>query len=284
MKQHLPQPFRNLLRPLVYSVGRQFVGFPGRLALRGRGRLPELLIIGAQKSGTTSLYDLLVTNDAFGKSALKEVAFFDRFYNKGVGWYKRHFISNSSIMLDATPDYLFDEDTPRRIQETYSSPPKFIVMLRHPSERAISHYFHSRRLGFEPLSLSEALAQEKLRVTEQGNKTTLLSRRSNRSAYSYVSRGYYAEQISHWLSVFPRKNFYFIQSEKFFEEPAAYEADLCEFLGLENLDLGSGRRSNKGRYDADIPRSVIEDLDKRFAGEPGRLEALTGLRVDWAMG
>lgn len=249
-----------------------------------KDRLPELLVIGAQKAGTTSLYDLLVGNDAFGTSATKEVSYFDRFYGKGVSWYKRHFISDASIMLDATPDYLFEASAPGRVLETYSSPPKFIVMLRHPSERAISHYFHSRRLGYEPLPLSEALAQEKARVTEQGSKTTILSRRSNRSAYSYVSRGYYSDQISRWLSVFPRENFYFIQSEKFFEEPAAYEADLCAFLGLAHLDLGSGRRSNKGRYDADIPRSVIEELDKRYADEPGRLEALTGLRVDWATG
>ena len=114
---------------------------------------PDFIIIGAQKSGTTSMYAYLEQHPDIIGSLNKEIHFFDGGTNpkvdnfkKGINWYKAHFplcenVENKKI-FEASPLYIFSPLVPKRIAN-YIPKVKVIALLRNPSDRAISHYFHN---------------------------------------------------------------------------------------------------------------------------------------------
>ena len=137
--------------------------------------MPDFIIIGAHRCGSTSLYKYLVKHPAIAPAVRKEIHFFDRNFRKGVAWYqaqfpslsfgvrqilKRHFVTG-----EATPYYMFHPHVPRRIFEA-APQAKIIAVLRNPIDRALSHYHHVVALGREPLPCFEdAIEQEEERVT-----------------------------------------------------------------------------------------------------------------------
>jgi len=108
--------------------------------------LPDFLCVGVEKSGTTSLYDLLKQHSDIGLSSHKETHFFNTHWHKGLHWYqeKFHHLNETSckVIGEITPAYhRFDEVIPR-IKETLGEDIKIIFMLREPRRRAFSHYIH----------------------------------------------------------------------------------------------------------------------------------------------
>ncbi len=109
---------------------------------------------------------------------------------------------------------------------------KFIVLLRDPVERALSQYFHSRRLGFEELSLEDAMAAEPQRLGDSDD--VLASGRPHKShqQHSYVSRGRYEQQVNRFKQFFSDQQLLLMRSEQLFDQPDVAWAILLEFLGL----------------------------------------------------
>lgn len=118
---------------------------------------PDFLVIGAQKSGTTSLFSYLNERDGFKGSCPKEVNYFNRDdnYEKGDKWYENHFLSGmgkSGLFFEATPSYLYREKVPARLR-AYTPKLKVIVILREPISRAYSAWNMYRQWseeGFVP--------------------------------------------------------------------------------------------------------------------------------------
>jgi len=113
--------------------------------------------VGAQKAGTSSLYSYMVQHPQVLPAARKEIHYFDRHYDKGLRWYRRHFplrarLSSERLSGEASPYYLFHPHAPRRIAETLPDA-RILMLLRNPANRAISHYFHEARVGREKLPL-----------------------------------------------------------------------------------------------------------------------------------
>ena len=118
------------------------------------GGLPDFIIIGAQKSGTTSLYRFIVKHPAIAPATKKEVHYFSIWYKFGELWYRSHFPTNLSrynfykrtnqklLSGEASPVYLFYPVVPGRMKELLPDV-KLIVILRNPVDRAYSHYHHS---------------------------------------------------------------------------------------------------------------------------------------------
>src|SRR4051812_20031887 len=116
--------------------------------LRG---LPSVLIIGAQKSGTTSLSSYLVEHPDMLPSLRKEVHYFSFNYERGVNWYRAHFpythhLRRGALTLDATPYYLVHPLVAQRAAQLLPHA-KLVVLLRNPVDRALSHYQHEVRGG-----------------------------------------------------------------------------------------------------------------------------------------
>ena len=109
--------------------------------------LPDFVIIGAQKSGTSSLYDFVVQHPAILPAAKKELHYFSLGYKKGEYWYRLRFPIRASQKLlsgEASPIYLFYPMVPGRMKKLLPDV-KLIVILRNPVDRAYSHYHDTKR-------------------------------------------------------------------------------------------------------------------------------------------
>jgi hypothetical protein len=188
-------------------------------------RLPNFICIGTQKAGTTLLYEILKQHPQIFLPNVKEVHFFDvdQNYDKGLEWYKQFFddSENYKIVGDITPAYIYFKDIPQRIQETLGTDVKLLAMLRNPVDRAYSHYWMAFRRGYEDLPFEEAIKKEDLRI-KKGYPNT--------HRFSYISRGFYSEQMKRYLSVFSENNIMVIIFEEFINNLKANVQSILDFL------------------------------------------------------
>ena len=285
-----PAPQRNRPTGLVGQIKRPIrwlrVQYRYRTAtLRG---FPSVLIIGAQKSGTTSLFNYLVQHPKVLPPLGKEVHYFDFHYADGVNWYRGHFpyrrqLRHGRLTLDASPYYLAHPLVPERAAQLLPGV-KLIAVLRNPVDRALSHYQHEVRYGREPLSFAEAIEREPERLA--GEEERLQSDPSYYSAnhhrYSYTRRGLYLEQLRRWVQHFPRAQLLVLQSERLFRDPARTTADVHAFLGLQPYRLERYQPFLAGNYDAGLPAELRAKLVAYFEPHNRELYRWLGERFDWA--
>ncbi len=258
--------------------------------------LPDFLIIGTQRGGTSSLYKYLGQHPMVRPSLRKETEYFSSKFANGEDWYRAHFpigrspeLANGGrkrLAFEADPDYLLD---PRAAQRAYDLVPeaKIVVLLREPGTRAISHHAHNVRLGLENLSLREALEGEDERLDGE------LERMLNDPAYpgkpfqkySYATRGFYAEQLKRWLDLFPIESFYAAKSEDLFSQTNKVYADLIGFLGLPSWQPKVFRnysyQTGADRVDRGADPVVAELLEARFEPHNRLLTALLHWDLHW---
>lgn len=207
------------------------LGVAATVAIRrllGAGRLPDFLIIGAQKAGTTALYNHLCGHPDVVPAMRKEVHFFDREYRRGLAWYCAHFWRTERVTGEATPYYLFHPAAPVRAQEMVPDT-RLVVLLRNPIDRAVSHYEHTRSRGLEPLPIQTAFECEAARLASATARSD--DSPSAYRIYSYLARGIYADQLLRWFAHYPRERILVVRSEALWRNPKAV-ASVYEFLGL----------------------------------------------------
>lgn len=279
----LPTPLRALLRNGVWAYGRA--------TARARP-LPDFLVIGAQKAGTTALYAYLRWHPQVTGPAWKEVSFFDRHYGRGEAWYRGQFPSRPWLWLtggrsgsrplvgEASPSYVLHPHAPDRVHALVPQA-RLVVLLRNPVDRALSHYHHEVALGREPLSFEEALEQEPERVDGE------LGRLGDTSYFShawwdftYLARGRYAEQLERWLAVFPREQLLVLASEQLRRDPAATYARVLEHLGAGPHDLPSYPPIFEREY-APMKQATRLRLEQYYAPHNERLSVLLGEDLGW---
>jgi hypothetical protein len=246
--------------------------------------LPGCIIAGAQKAGTTSLFDYLCDHPQCAPSFTKEVHYFDDAFDRGEGWYRMHFPlgARERLCFESSPYYMFDPRVPVRVRELVPDV-KLIFLLRNPASRAYSHFQHSVRRGHEPLSFEAALEAEPQRLA--GEHERLLAEPYARSNphrwYSYATRGHYADQLVRWLTLFPREQILLLQAERLFKQPAAEFAEVLQFLNLGDWQPASFGSSNRGRYHDPMSEAAAARLRQEFAASNERLFDLIGTRYDW---
>jgi sulfotransferase family protein len=280
----LPAPVRGALRGTVRGYGRATV------ALRP---LPDFLIIGAQKAGTTALYAYLRWHPEITGPSFKEVSFFDRHYARGPAWYRAHLPARPRqwparlrhgrwpSVGEASPSYLFHPLAPERVAGLMPRA-RLIAVLRNPVDRAFSHYQHEVALGREPLTFEDALDAEDERMRGE------LERIARDPAYfshawwnhTYVSRGRYAEQLERWYASFAREQVLVLLSDELSQEPDETYARALDFLGVRPHRLSSFPRIFSREYEEMAP-STRARLETEFA-EPNRaLAELLGRKPPW---
>ncbi len=255
-----------------------------------RATLPHFLIIGAQKCGTTSLYHYLATHPRIASGIDKEIHYFDRYYDKGLGWYEAHFAAVNQadkgptglLCFEATPCYLFHPHAPRRVWEIMPHV-KLIVVLRDPVDRALSHYHHERdRLGREPLLFEEALRQEEPRL--RGELEKMLQDENyyseQRDNYSYLARGIYVDQLLAWRKYFPAEQMLVLKADDMDRDPTAACRQVTDFLGLAPLPTDYFPRFNSRSYSA-MDRATRLWLGEYFEPHNRRLYQLLGTDLGW---
>lgn len=262
--------------------------------------LPDFMIIGTQKGGTTSLYNYLIDHPNIGPIFKKEPHFFDFNFYKGVSWYRAHFPSllekyyservhgQKYITGEASPYYLYHPLVPQRIKETMPTAyTKFIVLLRNPIDRAYSHYQHEKRQpGVEPLSFTEAIEQEEERLAGEEEKMSNNIRyySFNHRHYAYLARGRYLEQLQLWLKFFPRERLLIFKSEDLYENPSQVLKQTLEFLDMPYQVLKEKKEEyqqfNKAHYEK-MDAQTRARLVEYFKPHNERLYEFLGRDFGW---
>lgn len=253
--------------------------------LRG---LPSLLILGAQRSGSTSLFNYLVQHPDVLPPLGKEIHYFDLHYQRGLNWYRGRFpyahrLRGGTLTLDASPYYLLHPLAPERAARLLPGA-KLVALLRNPVERALSHYQHEVRGGRESLPFERAIEQEAERLS--GEEERLRSDPTyysfNHHRYSYVRRGRYLEQLRRWVQHFPRSQLLVLQSERLFADPVGATATVHEFLGVRPHRLEHYKPFLHGAYDRAMPAGVRTRLVEYFEPHNRELYDWLGKEFDWA--
>jgi hypothetical protein len=253
--------------------------------------LPRFLIIGAQKAGTSSLYEYLTAHPSIPRAVTKEVHYFDLNYFRGEGWYRSHFPTGMTAAVqrrlrgvelapcEASPYYLFHPLAPQRVRETLPGV-KLIVLLRDPIKRALSHYHHEVAMGREPLPLEEALEREPERLEGEVERVAADPRYPGfgLQTYSYLSRGHYAEQLERWFAHFDRGDFLIMDASDLYADPQRTVDRVCGFVGVPPQAVPAGEAWGARGYPPPSPE-LLERLQGYFAPHNARLSEL--LAADW---
>lgn len=276
----------KLARPVRYSVNECKRRF--NIITRRPCRLPDFIIIGAQKAATTSLYQYLVQHPAVDSAIDKETHYFDNRYHAGEAWYRSNFpVTNVNgddqairVVGEASPYYFVHPRVPERLKSLCPNA-RLIVLLRDPVGRAVSQYFHERRRGFERLPLKEALLQEQDRIAGEGNK--LRDPRYRSFAYehfTYVTRGLYADQLKKWFEYFDRDQLLILESEELKTSPSVVLSEVAEFLSIPKWQPNVSEVHNPGgTYTASD--DIVEWLQSRFLEPNRQLRELLGRDFSW---
>jgi hypothetical protein len=270
----IPEPVRVVLRNAVWTYGRMTAG--------GRP-LPDFLILGAQKAGTTALYEYLYRHPAISGPSWKEVSFFDRHWWRGERWYRGHFPRGArSRVGEASPSYLFHPEAPERVRSLLPEA-RLIAILRDPTDRAFSHYQHEVALGREPLPFEDALAQEEERTRGEVERMLADPRYFSHAwwNWTYRARGLYAEQLERFFAVFPREQVLVLLNEELDAAPVETYARVLEFLGAPPHELEAYPRVFSREYEAMAPETRRQ-LDAFYAAPNRRLSELLGRELAWA--
>lgn len=181
-------------------------------------RLPDFLIIGAAKSGTTTLYQYLTKHPQIYLSPIKEPQFFavDEVYAQGMDWYSSLFLEAQpgQVCCEASTDYTKLPRYPETAARIAKALPniKMIYVMRHPVERAYSYYVHLAR-------------GEKIQETfaENLQRTSIA-----------LDASFYMQQIEHYLQFFPRESFLFLLMEDIIYQPEQTLQQVCNFIGIDD--------------------------------------------------
>ncbi len=218
-------------------------------------RLPEFVVVGAQRCGSTSLYRYLEDHPAVFMAAVKELHFFDRHFDRGLSWYREQFADASPAQRagEATPRYMASATAVERLAATLPEA-RLLAILRDPVERAYSHYWMERARGRENGSFEAAIAAEEARHDPE-------------VLPAYLGQGRYITQLERICRLVPRHHLHVILLEDLLARPEATFAQVCRFLDIDDAyrpaNLGQPvnsfvafrslalRRATKG-----IPRSL----------------------------
>lgn len=284
-QSRVPQPVREL----YHWANRN----SGRLDASQRA-LPNFLVVGAQRSGTTSLFLYLLEHRlVFGPRRAKGVHYFDTDFDKPVDWYRAHFPRRSSLekraretgmtpaVGEGAPYYLFHPTIPDRVAELMPDC-RILMVLREPLDRAVSHHAHEVRRGFETLSLIDALEAETERLAGEEERLiadpTYISR--PHIHHAYIGRSQYAPQVERYLDRFGPDQVLVLDSAALKEEPASTVQQATDFLGLDPITGAEYPLYNKRDRDP-VDAELRARFGPLFDASNARLRELLPQGLSW---
>jgi hypothetical protein len=259
------------------------------------GALPDFVVIGGKKCGTTFFYRLLSQHPLVEPAAAKELHFFDRHFDEGLEWYSRCFPQprwedgQRTITGEATPGYIRSSLAPVRMARVVPQA-RLIALLRNPVDRAYSDYQMVARKGRETRSFEEAIEAQmgKWGARRFGGEDGTFTHEEDGvgpddSARQYLSRGLYAYQLLRWSEFFDKEQMLVLKSEDFFANPTGTLERTLSFLGLpewepQASELDSNR--TRRRYEP-MDSATRRRLEGYFEPHNKRLYEYLGVDFGW---
>jgi hypothetical protein len=241
------------------------------------GPLPDFVVIGTQKGGTSYFYRLLTKHPLVKRAAAKELHFFDNEFVEGVGWYRRCFSEGKrvdghrTITGEASPSYLFDPQVPERMAQVIPDA-RLIALLRNPVDRAYSHYQMEVRRGKEARTFEQATQEEMTSVEGQGNTVDV--------PHAYLRRGLYAEQLERFSFFANRERLLVVKSENFFARRLEILEGVLRFLRLPPFEPTLAPPAGRATYEPMDP-GTRRRLEGFFAPHNERLYDLLSTDFGW---
>jgi len=280
----------NTLYKFTASLYKIYYSLTGRFHV-----IPDFYIIGAAKCGTSALYDYLIQHPSVYSAVTKEPRFFDKYYGKGLNWYKVLFplkvtkffitkiLQKDFVTGEATPRYLDHPHAPKRIQSITPNA-KFIILLRNPADRIFSHYNMRKSSKKETLPLHDALKLEAKRTKDEFEHMVKDENYYSLDYYhhSYLDRSIYINKLERWMKVFPKEQFLIIQSEIFFSNSDKVLQNVLKFLKLPEFHLKEYSKIDTGKYKkSKMDPSLRIQLLEQFVSHNEKLYSFLGTRFDW---
>jgi hypothetical protein len=229
--------------------------------------LPDFLIIGCKKGGTTSLMNWLVEHPDVARmypsfQRRKSPHYFDINYARGEAWYRAHFPTRMSVARrehrtgrrplvgEASPYYMFHPAAPGRVGETLPDV-RLIALLREPVSRAYSNYWDRVATGNEDLPTFEAAIdaeEDRLRDVTPERLCDPGYYSYDHDHHSYLARGRYVEHLEPWLSRYGDDQLLVLAAEDLFRHPQETFVTVQRFLGLPVQQLTLRPRNERRDY------------------------------------
>jgi hypothetical protein len=265
---------------------------PGRVSSPAR-MLPAVVIVGAQRCGTTTLYSALSEHPGLLRAARKEVHYFDVAYERGLAWYQAHFpltararwikrtTGISPIAFEASPYYMFHPLACERLARDLPDA-KLLVLIRDPVERAHSAHAHEVALGYDDVPFEAALELEDIRLEGEVQRilTNPLYVSHSHQHHAYRARGQYIEQLERLEALVGRERIHVIDSGDFFEQPERTYDAVLQFLELPQRGYPRFEAQNV-QPRRPMPEPVRSELEAHFQPFDERLAKWLGWDPSW---
>jgi len=268
-----------------------------------RNSYPDFLIIGALKSGTTSLYQYLANHSETVSSSIKETNFFSWEFHKGIKYYLSFFPLKADIknrlVFEACPHYLADPKSARRIKKILPKV-KIIAILRDPIERAISNYnYFSNPTSFfgirNPNGLDKRTVNQAFLDDLNGNEPRLFRQ--------YCRLSLFGKQLEYYYQQFESNNILILDFDELKNDPRSVLKKVSVFLNIDFDEFNSfedrketisskesfDKKNNKAFsiYNAQDYSLIIDsDLEKQliefYSEDVEELLELTGSPFNWS--
>ena len=215
--------------------------------------LPNFIIAGTVRSGTTSLYYNICEHPSVLPADYDEIGFFDSNYHLGINWYRSMFPTQkhmneikektgNSITGEDTPFYFWKKEAAERILKDLTNT-KIIIIFRNPVDRAYSNYKLGVRFDSENLTFENAI-EEEIEFLEKNTFRESIERKR-----SYLTKGLYYNQIKIWFDIFPRKQIHILSTEEMQKDPQKSLSKIYKFLDISEYTIKNPQKRKFVKYE-----------------------------------
>ena len=252
--------------------------------------LPEFIIIGSMKCGTTSLYYDICEHPCTLAAAYDEIGFFDSNFHLGINWYRSMFPTKGqiedikhkegvAITGEDTPFYFWNPIAAKRIQKLLPNI-KLIIILRNPIDRAYSEYqdLASNKSNFP--SFETVIENE---MNSQRNNADIITEENFEvfnQKNSYLLKGIYVDQLKIWTSLFPKEQIFILSTENLNSDPIDALGSVFQYLNLPDYKIKNPQHQKQKKYSS-MKTETRNELIEFFKPHNERLFKMINKKFDW---
>ena len=293
-----PDPENNLSKTKLWLLSNPKFN-PYKFSLKkfyrsltsGSRVLPNFIIIGAGRAGTTALYSYLIQHPSIipasteNDEPVADLHFFEYMISDKISWYKSHFprkSKNSFITGEFTSTYMYHKNVPERIFNLIPKI-KLIVILRNPIDKAYSTYNQQSHFNEFVSSFEETIKAEFTRIDLIKDHIEYTNNNpdfDNYVAYNIIRHGIYFNYLEKWFKIFSKEQILVVDSNELENFPQQTLNKVFEFLSLPSHEIPNLAKVNVGKY-APMAESTRKSLIEFYKPHNAKLNNLLGTNFDW---